>query len=721
MIDEAVKSPTKIVGDIQENKVGINSENIDFISHLLTTNLYSKPLVSFFRETIANALDSNVESGDAKKPILVLFQHQSTIDNLSYISNINKIDIRISIRDYGSGLSHERFELIYKNIGSSTKRESNDFIGMFGIGRFSCLSVSPNVEITSYYNGTKTIYFMYKNGSAINIDKCLESSTNEPNGLEVSLKTNTTIENIKEALYNVQFFDTVVVKSETSIPILQNIVEVFNARKNVSFKNFSFCNEVGKETVAGYIRMGNVLYENPSRNYRFRTERMILTVPMGSVDIVPSREKLQLTKKTEQQLMDSMEAARKELTDYLNNTFEKEDIDLLTYLNERRVIGIYITKTIKDERLKINEEDCLPFLDCELGKIKGLPIPKRFRPFMEYLYLYYRHTNYDIIYKIISPYKERDYNKSFRAVLSGDTNIAIKTTEKLKKLTVKYLKDTIKTTTIILKPHTIGLLIRQITNSFKYYMVHNLRLDASEEFDFDAAFKIIGDNVELHKIDDSIVPADYNPVTTKIKKGISFRRYSTSGYTMHDINELYKKQLTFLAPNTKDDKELKDLSEMLGTNDRYDKSDLTMQVATLQKSLYDKLESKRFIKVEDVLSFLKPHPIMRNIVEKSIIEDYFRNLLEKDIRVHCLPVHNEFMKMYSNYNVCKRNDLLKIYIEHYQKMGWVRQWRIDNFKLSEQDIAELKYYEDNRRRSGEIIRRYTILRLKHKNLKIGLK
>lgn len=719
MITEAVKSQAKIVGDIQENKVGINSENIDFISHLLTTNLYSKPLVSFFRETIANAFDSNLESGDDKKPILVLFQPSSTIDNFSYISTIGKIDIRISIRDYGTGLSPERFDLIYKNIGSSTKRESNDFIGMFGIGRFSCLSVSPNVEITSYYNGTKTIYFMYKNGSAINVDKCYESSTNEPNGLEVSLKTNTTIENIKEALYNVQFFDTVVVKSETSITTLKNIVEMFNARKNVSFKNFSFCNKVGKETVEGYIRMGNVLYENPSRDYRFRTERMILTVPMGSVDIVPSREKLQLTKKTEQQLMDSMEAARKELTDYLNNTFENEDIDLLTYLNERRVIRNYITKTIKDELLEINKEDCLPFLDYELGKIKGLPIPKRFRPFMEYLY--YKDIDYVTIYKIISPYKEGDYNKSFGAVLSGNTNIAIKTTKKLKKLTIKYLKDTIKTRTIILKPHTIGLLIQQVTNSFKSYMVNNLRLDASEEFDFDAAFKIIGNNVELHKIDDSIVPADYNPVTTKIKKDISFRRYDTFGYTMHNINELYKKQLTFLAPNTKDDEELKDLSEMLGTNYRYDKSDLTMQVVTVQKSLYDKLKSKRFIKVEDVLSLLKPHPIMRNIVEKSIIEDYFNNLLEKEIRVYYLPMYSEFMKMYSNYNTCRRNDLLKTYIEHYQKMGWVRQWRIDNFKLSEQDLAELKYYEDNIRRSGEIIRRYTILHLKHKNLKIGLK
>lgn len=108
------------IGNIEENRVGIDKENINFLATLLTSNLYSKPLESFLRETVSNAYDSHVEAG-TEEPILLLIED----DKESY-------NYRISIRDYGTGVSPERFEKIYRNIGSSTKRESNDFIGMFG-------------------------------------------------------------------------------------------------------------------------------------------------------------------------------------------------------------------------------------------------------------------------------------------------------------------------------------------------------------------------------------------------------------------------------------------------------------------------------------------------------------------------------------------------------------------------------------------------------------
>lgn len=108
------------IGQVVSNRVGIDRENIDFIATLLTSNLYSAPLASFLRETISNAYDSHIEAG-TDKPIILLVQYDT-----------KKCKYSLSVRDFGVGISPERFEQIYTNIGSSTKRESNDYIGGWG-------------------------------------------------------------------------------------------------------------------------------------------------------------------------------------------------------------------------------------------------------------------------------------------------------------------------------------------------------------------------------------------------------------------------------------------------------------------------------------------------------------------------------------------------------------------------------------------------------------
>ena len=90
-------------GQITENKVGIDARNLDFIATLLTSNLYSKPINSFLRETVANAYDSHIEAGN-KEPILLLIQEIEKCYT-SYRVGDSSYKVRISIRDYGVGLS----------------------------------------------------------------------------------------------------------------------------------------------------------------------------------------------------------------------------------------------------------------------------------------------------------------------------------------------------------------------------------------------------------------------------------------------------------------------------------------------------------------------------------------------------------------------------------------------------------------------------------------
>ena len=198
MIGQIIENKdTEFVGDIVQNKVQISQQNIDFIMNILTSNLYSKPLESFFREIISNAYDAQIEAGNPDHPIIMLLEQGDSYNT-----------IRISIRDWGTGISPERFDEVYKYLGTSTKRGSNEFIGYFGIGKFSVLSLTDTCVINSYYNNVKHSYLMYKNAMSINIDKIGEFKGSFENGLEVSVTlTNLTTRTFSEALSKMAFFE----------------------------------------------------------------------------------------------------------------------------------------------------------------------------------------------------------------------------------------------------------------------------------------------------------------------------------------------------------------------------------------------------------------------------------------------------------------------------------------------------------------------------------
>lgn len=297
MIIEAQKSNTELIGDIKEFKTGIDPKNLEFITTLLSSNLYSNPEQSFVREIVSNAWDSHVEAGNTDTPVLI------RLDNTTN---------SITVRDFGVGLSPERFEHIYCNIGSSTKRESNDYIGGFGIGRFSALACSNIVYITSYYKGKAYYYIMTKDGNNITTNLVATLDTAEKDGVEVTLKNCSNFNNYYLALDYISFFPNIYIDCEG---VIKNRI---NNSKVKYYNNFA----VSTLNIRHKLLLGNVLYpldttflDSEASNFidDISNTGIVIRFKVGELNITPNRENIIYTNSTKELINSRIHEVKKEI------------------------------------------------------------------------------------------------------------------------------------------------------------------------------------------------------------------------------------------------------------------------------------------------------------------------------------------------------------------------------------------------------------------------
>lgn len=111
---------------------------------ILSSGLYSDKITAVLREIGCNAHDAHVEKGIAQRAFDVKLP--------------NRLDNQFYIRDYGPGLSHDDVMNLYTTYFASTKQESNDFTGAFGLGSKSPFSYTDSFTVTACHGGRKRIY-----------------------------------------------------------------------------------------------------------------------------------------------------------------------------------------------------------------------------------------------------------------------------------------------------------------------------------------------------------------------------------------------------------------------------------------------------------------------------------------------------------------------------------------------------------------------------------
>lgn len=680
IVNNQVSHEAEYIGDIQENRVGIDKANIDFITTLLTSNLYSKPFESFLRETIANAYDSHLEAGTDKN-IILLFESK---DEYSYT---------VSIRDYGTGVSPERFEKIYRNIGSSTKRESNDFIGMFGIGRFSALSCADTANITSYYNGKKYSYIMYKNGNSLNIDKLSEVEGDYPNGLEVSIQTkqnsyydwNTTINQL--CLFDKLY---IACKGECCFR-LRVAAENFNNRKVRNYNNtFSTCDILSSSRL--YYRVGNILYEADSEHTYINTKGLIINIPIGTVDITPSRENLQYTEFTNKTLREKSNEVKALLQDTATKAFDRDMT--FEYFFTNVVIGSLITIPIdgtNDECLKIDKEDIE--LVIPNATINGKKIPDEYDKFLEEIT--YITVDKGLVHKNIN-YSRRYYSENLRELMKGDYILVDKLDKVTKAVTMDYFKEnTDSKPKVILIYEGIASLKQKIFDYIKGRRDLLYKPETIAEY-----IDFLFDNLTIETISNDDVPQSYikeyregKKTVKNVNTEVQVRLYRSDSYSYYKLKHLLNmngKGFILYTVHTRDDKIIKDLTYML-----YDYTPLKGVITMKAEDVSIIEHNKRFINLDTFL--LNRNKLLTKIMTaKAILKEFEKLLFNTDVNYYSLPVYRKFIEDFGiNKTFADRirgDSSMKELYNHYETNKWINKALVDYYKVPEEDVNAYKEY-----------------------------
>jgi hypothetical protein len=169
-INEAIVSN---VGEIGEFRIRNSAKAFS----ILSSGLYANKIRAIIRELSCNAVDSHTAANKTDTPFDVHLP--------------NTLEPWFSIRDYGTGLTHDQVTNIYTTYFESTKTDSNAFIGALGLGSKSPFSYTDNFTVTAIKDGVKGIYTAFINEAGVpSIAKMMSENTDEPAGVEVKFSVN---------------------------------------------------------------------------------------------------------------------------------------------------------------------------------------------------------------------------------------------------------------------------------------------------------------------------------------------------------------------------------------------------------------------------------------------------------------------------------------------------------------------------------------------------
>lgn len=285
-------------GTFKDIDVSLDIQSQEKLLYLLSQGQYETPIHSSIREIIANALDSHTEAGinSLEKPVIV---------DLDYY--------KFWVQDFGVGIDDARMEIISK-FGASTKEQSVDQFGCWGIGFFTPLSTSlRKFTCDSVKDGVKRSWLIQKNGSKTQILKVSEEPSDEENNTIITIPINDR-RSWKNALdETIPYFKGVYYPSHST----------FNNR--VLFEGKNFIIDSLSSVQRFHIVLDQVVYNIDPLDLNLPNNELPIGIKFGlSEGLIPtpSREKIILDDTSIEKIRQRVSDALVELMEYSDSTFK---------------------------------------------------------------------------------------------------------------------------------------------------------------------------------------------------------------------------------------------------------------------------------------------------------------------------------------------------------------------------------------------------------------
>lgn len=301
---------TNMVGETVA--MGIDTDALAHVMSILS-GVYEDPALAVIREYATNALDSHAAAGETR-PIEVELP--------------TPLRPSLTIRDRGVGLSADEIRTVYSQYGASTKRGTNEAVGMLGIGCKSALAYTDQFTVAGVKDGERTLVSLTVNAEGAGEVLILsQEPTTEPNGVTVTVPVSDADAMIARARSFFRYWapGTVIVDGEEPTRVI-DAEDAFPVNDRFTLVPRDY----GDDELT--VVMGNVPYPALSswrsdfvNAVRVAGFRIVASVDIGTVQFAPSREALLDHPQTRAALDGLVAELESAVRDYVTDKIERAE------------------------------------------------------------------------------------------------------------------------------------------------------------------------------------------------------------------------------------------------------------------------------------------------------------------------------------------------------------------------------------------------------------